>query len=316
MALLTLIRIFVLSILFNMMLPSSDVYSDVFLMYQTWRFQNTDSLEKAGCRACYGKDVKDLVVNKDGCEKHVTKNFAFTCGEKSSFLDLYSSLESATINKYENKYWGVNRSNGILHEGECGDLDSCCFKTNRKDSKGNKKNVNQTKTIQIHPDYLIDCTLADFVDLSAVSNKFGKPCALVGNAHGISCAYSMVYPNIHKINDFMKKNEELLLHKNMEKHGFKFLGANFSNDSFSDIELVQIDNLEKDKTFECGIFFKPKNVNIIGDMVGDDCGLDSCKLHLDYLHWWEWNGIHDLHSWSLKSGFHSYRKIGGKWENE
>ena len=73
MALLTVIRIFVLSILFNMMLPSGDVYSDVYLMYQTWTFQNTDSIEMSGCRACFGKSVKDLFPKKHESEKCITK---------------------------------------------------------------------------------------------------------------------------------------------------------------------------------------------------------------------------------------------------
>ena len=87
---------------------------------------------------------------------------------------------------------------------------------------------------------------------------------------------------------------------------------NFSSESFSDIELVQIDNLEKDKTFECGLFFKPKNGNIIGDKLDSDCGLDSCKVHLDYLHYWA-DGMHDLHSWSLNNGYaFKKQKVGGK----
>ena len=127
MALLTVIRIFVLSILFNMMLPSGDVYSDVYLMYQTWTFQNTDSLEMSGCRACFGKSVKDLFPKKHDCEKCVTTNNHFWCGRSYSFLNHYSSIESESINKCENKKWRVYY-NGSFEPGECDDNSHyCCF---------------------------------------------------------------------------------------------------------------------------------------------------------------------------------------------
>ena len=126
MALLNVIRIFVFSILFNIFLPSGDVYSDIFLMYQTWTFQNTDSLEMSGCRACFGKSVKDLFPRDDDCEKCVTENFNFYCGKYFSFLNKYSSIESESINKCENKKWRVY-NNGSLGEGEC-KRHVCCFK--------------------------------------------------------------------------------------------------------------------------------------------------------------------------------------------
>ena len=44
-----------------MILPSGDVYSDIALMMQTWAFDNIESKELLGCRACYGKDEQDLV---------------------------------------------------------------------------------------------------------------------------------------------------------------------------------------------------------------------------------------------------------------
>ena len=170
MALLTLIRIFVLSILFNMMLPSGDVYSDVYLMYQTWTFQNTDSVEMSGCRACFGKNVKDLIPKEDDCEKCVTKNIDFWCGSYYPFMNFYSSIESGSINKCENKKWRVN--DGSLEEGECdngqrsprqykvnirSNRHYCCFEIKKKYSKMSNKSEEGTQTFHIHPDFLIDC---------------------------------------------------------------------------------------------------------------------------------------------------------------
>ena len=307
MELLTVIRIFVLAIFFNIFLPSGDVYSDIVLMYQTWTFQNTDSLEMSGCRACFGKSVKDLFPKDDSCEKCVTKNTDFMCGRYYSSLDFYSSIESESINQCKNKKWRVYW-NGSLEDGECEREHDCCFETKKKDSKMNHNSEEGTKTIQIHPDILINC---DEYYLNDVSNSFGKPCLLVGKAKGLDCSY-IIISNTNKINNFLRKNETLLSHKNLTQFGLRFHGVNFSSYIFSDIEVVQIDNLEKDKTFECGLFFKPKNVNINGDNLDNDCGMDNCKLHLDFLHYGV-DGMHDLHSWSSKSGYlWGMTKIGGR----
>ena len=104
MSLFTVIRIFVLTIFFNIILPTGDVYSDILLMSQTRTFQNTDSLEMVGCRACFGKTEKDLYPNERGCDTCVTKNTNFLCG---SFL---SSMDRCTIRLYTIDLEGENHS--------------------------------------------------------------------------------------------------------------------------------------------------------------------------------------------------------------
>ena len=120
------------------MLPSGDVYSDVYLMYQTWTFQNSDSLEMSGCRACFGKSVEDLFPKKHECEKCITKNVYFNCGRYYSILNFYSSIESESINKCENKKWRVDFE-GNVEEGECDYDYECCFETKIKDSRMSHK---------------------------------------------------------------------------------------------------------------------------------------------------------------------------------
>ena len=73
MTLITIIRIFSLTIFFNIILPSGDVYSDIALMIQTWTFQNIESTELSGCRACYGKDEQDLLSSQKDCTMCITK---------------------------------------------------------------------------------------------------------------------------------------------------------------------------------------------------------------------------------------------------
>ena len=80
MAVFTIVRIFTLTIFFNTILPTGDVYSDILLMFQTLTFQNTDSLEMIGCRECFGKSEEDLYPTLNDCETCLTKNVVFRCG--------------------------------------------------------------------------------------------------------------------------------------------------------------------------------------------------------------------------------------------
>ena len=91
MALLTVIRIFMLTIFFNAILPTGDVYSDIVLMVRTWTYQNSESLEMAGCKACFGKTEQDLYAHGESCETCVTQNPLHKCGgfisTMNKFLD-------------------------------------------------------------------------------------------------------------------------------------------------------------------------------------------------------------------------------------
>ena len=60
MGLFTIFRIFTLAILFNLCLPTGDIYSDIGLMVQTIKFKNSDTYEMLGCRACYGKEEAEM----------------------------------------------------------------------------------------------------------------------------------------------------------------------------------------------------------------------------------------------------------------
>ena len=132
MALITVIRIFALSIIFNVIVPSGDVYSDIMLMYQTWTFRNTESLEMSGCRACFGKTNEDFVSRpRNHCNICITQNeFRGECGR--SYKAINKLLEQENEKECEESKWRLK--NGILEEGKCrsesfwGSIRSdCCF---------------------------------------------------------------------------------------------------------------------------------------------------------------------------------------------
>ena len=139
MALMTILRIFSLTIFFNMILPSGDVYSDIALMIQTWTFQNIESKELMGCRACYGKDEQDIVPSQKDCTTCITENLFFLCGGYASLLKKMSDIEN---NKQcESKKWGVNTGSSSI--GECAYNNLCCLETNNNNSKTKSKNENK-----------------------------------------------------------------------------------------------------------------------------------------------------------------------------
>ena len=128
MAVFRVVRIFVLTIFFNAILPTGDVYSDIILMFQTWTFQSTDSLEMIGCRACFGKIEDSLYPTENECETCVINNFHFRIG--GFFSTLNKLLEIENKNNCEDKIWGG--TNGTLREGEC---DSNNFYYTKKDNR-------------------------------------------------------------------------------------------------------------------------------------------------------------------------------------
>ena len=97
MGLFTIIRIFVLAISFNIFLPTGDIYSDIGLMVQTIKFQNSDSQEMLGCRACYGKEEAEIERRKlTNCTTCITKNLVNRCGRLPSSINKLLEIESVT----------------------------------------------------------------------------------------------------------------------------------------------------------------------------------------------------------------------------
>ena len=125
MALFTIIRVFVLAILFNLMLPTGDVYSDIALMIETIKFKNSDTYEMIGCRACYGKEeVEVKSVNNEYCTSCTREKFYNRCGGYPSVID---KLNVKYKGKCEQEKWGAY-FNGSLVKGECDSRKmKCCF---------------------------------------------------------------------------------------------------------------------------------------------------------------------------------------------
>ena len=189
----------------------------------------------------------------------------------------------------------------------------CCFETKNKTSTTKSNEEDKKKAFQLHPRFLVDCDDYYLKDVS--NNRFYDACLLAGKTKGDYCSHYIVYKNdnnMKKIKKFLEENKTNFTKTNFTGTALKFLLLKKGWTPIKAIVPVDIDNLNKDERFQCGIFIKPKNVNILGDKKGVDCGMDSCKLHLDYLHENVF-GIHDLQSWQTKIRYVNGRvKVGGR----
>ena len=64
MGLKSVIATFVMCILFNIILPTGDVLSDLDLMRLALTFNLGDSLELEGCKSCYYKTINEVYRSK------------------------------------------------------------------------------------------------------------------------------------------------------------------------------------------------------------------------------------------------------------
>ena len=217
MGLFTVVRIFTLTIIFNTILPTGDVYSDILLMFQTLNFQNTDSIEMSGCRSCFGKSEEDLYPTLNDCETCLTINYDFECGGYLTSMNKFHETESRKSCK--NQKWGVN-GYGNLIEGECRNNHFCCFETHNNNLKIENNDEDKMKSLRIHPRFLVKCDNY-YVNKYVSDNGFYDTCLLAGKAKGEYCQEDIAYKNIEEIKNFLKENNKNFTKNKFHRYGIK-----------------------------------------------------------------------------------------------
>ena len=295
----SLLVTFVISILFNVILPTGDVYSDVGLMVNTLQFDLGNTRELAGCRVCYGKEDNDLSLEPNHTCPHCLENIkSNSCGESPGALNKLLELQNSQICHGE-KWKSIrpslqvqNDGHSVVEQGVCrkntsepGNQDFCCFEKN-----------NQTEDSKTYPD----------VDMRAIFDPHTfLYCAdyywdvLVGNASLDFCR-ALLGQEIHIQNQLCNitknakiQSEELVLHvKNISEQKVAF---------------------ERGFKFEdvCGVYLRP--ISMGEQTYRKRCGIDTCLVLIQNLKL-EGNlsGIRDLNEWKTKSNWMFASKIGGK----
>ena len=104
----SILVVFVTSILFNVILPTGDVYSDVGLMVNTLGFDLGTTLELLGCRICYGKNEDDLIsTENESCPFCVENLKLRNCANSLVFLNIIHELQTSPF--CTNQAWKVQR---------------------------------------------------------------------------------------------------------------------------------------------------------------------------------------------------------------
>ena len=109
-------------------MPSSDIGTDLQLMYQTIMFQTDESLGMLGCRACYGKSASDVVGERhDACDTFVINDRFSYCGSSPDFMK--KAVEIEKNNDCKPEQWRYDSFNNTFDQSEC-DVelnDECCI---------------------------------------------------------------------------------------------------------------------------------------------------------------------------------------------
>ena len=142
----SVISTFIMCILFNIILPTGDIGSDIKLMYLTLNFDLGNSVELEGCRACYHKTSEDVYrlrndVTKNECNVCLYDEYS-TCGTYYPILKRMRKLDSEKENclndnetlRFTNIVTDSNYDR-IFQFGECNEWEDRCCVTKTKETK-------------------------------------------------------------------------------------------------------------------------------------------------------------------------------------
>ena len=280
------IVIFAMSILFNVFLPSGDVYSDFGLMINILTFNIGDSLELASCRSCYGKTEDEVYKLKNRSCEQCLKNRSYFCGRSAQFLDKLNELQNSK--KCQDEAWKLAQFNGWeyrLENGECDGSNPCCAK-NRNKLPNNQSFLPIDRRISIsRPWSNPACN-----DSSEIFYNF----FVLSGSSKIDPCQSIFSSN--------RVKQQVCNRINILRNGPTFIEKSFKMKRVLDADVV----LEDTFKFEdgCGVYVLPRHyINsglIIPVEVGirNPCGDDVCLVHLRTLH--ARTNIYDLQSWKTK----------------
>ena len=287
--------VFVTSIMFNVILPTGDVYSDVGLMVNTLGFDLGTTLELIGCRICYGKNEDDFISKEnESCPFCVENLKRRNCANSLVFLNKIHELQKSLF--CTNQTWKVQRyeKEGFEHswvekskEGQCNkNQDECCLETNdQRQDRNSLPNVDMRVIIApLHRD-------------DNICNQFSCD-VLVGNSSVESCENLFYLTHVREQLSNITKN----LQPQSEEHFFKLKTINERRVSIS-----------KGFLFEdgCGAYLRPLSMK--DQSFRKRCGVDACLLHIHDIKLHEsMSGIRDLNEWKTNSNFMFAIRVGGK----
>ena len=301
MGLACVVSTFVMCILFNIILPTGDVQSDLRLMYQALTFDLGDSLELEGCKSCYYKTEKEVFYPK----RDLNNNSCKTClYDENSICGIYPPIVKKMRElKYErncakNETLIMRITNhDELKDDECDEsFDRCCMKQS-KETKG------ENPIQKLDPKKVFWCE----------ENIRGLgECLVVGKASGMYC-------KILEQTEPLSTQKSELIFKILQKFYTLFANETILFYPYNRINqtwlLEEKNHSITDPEIECGLLFFRQNENEppaygLDYKYKRHCNEDSCLTHLKGLRYA--TSISNLSEWRSMTDYSLGIKIGGK----
>ena len=273
--------------IFNMILPSKDVYSDVYLFINVITFNLGDSIELSGCKVCHGVSEDELYAETTSCDVCMTSK-SNTCGGYPSILKKMIDIQ----NKEEcgDDTYRVTSQNGFKNEssefknGACQKGDSCClqsFKTKVNDINGQK----------LDPRLYFECF--------SLPSDFNY-CYVTGKTSVYYCASVQMSDStfLNQVTKLIDSDVFFGGKDQLKNHFFTYEKVNESS-----VRFIKNFTIMENK---CGVYFQPKLKN---QALNRRCNEHACQLHLQYLH--RSSNIYNLELWKNTTDFIGGIKYGG-----
>ena len=266
---------------FNMILPSGDVYSDVYLLINVLTFNLGDSIELSGCKVCYGVTEEELYAETTSCDVCLTSRLD-SCGGYTSILKNLTNIQNQK--ECGNNIYRV-QLDYVAHEFSNDPCNKCCLQSF-------KTVLNDINMLKLNPRLLYEC----FPNLHPDYDI----CYVTGKASGLYCS------SLQKLDStFISKLNKHILSDVFYggKDHLKNRFLSYEKASESSVRFVRNFTIMDNK---CGVYFHPKLKN---QPLNTRCNEHACQLHLRYLH--RISNIYNLELWKNTTAFRGGIKYGG-----
>ena len=316
MGLTSVVSIFATCILFNIILPTSDVGTDLDLMYKTVNFNIGDSLELDGCKFCYRKTEKDVYhPTKDRAKNHCKTCIydpTAKCGRFSRIIRKVKQYQDEEKNCLDSNSFTYktfpDRSKSTFVNEKCEEIyeDCCAMKTKTKRVNPIQKLDPRKLFWPCLPIRYLHTQYVNF-NLTIRSDDFDY-CSVSGQE---SYTYCSGFKPLQFIEQLQKVT--ILVVNSPSKETVFFYPFSLINQTWT---IQEKNHSITDPKITCGILFFRHNNEYDHQRAETDlknyvyyCNEDVCLIHLKALH--RDTSITNLTEWRKKTEYLAGRKVGG-----
>ena len=295
----SVIATFVMCIIFNILLPSGDQFSDINLMYKTMTFDLGNSIELEGCKSCYHKTEKEVYFPEKELLSNSCKSCFYNpkllCGMDLPLVRLRRAYEGNKESCSDDE--SFRRINYFdLEKGECSEAnDLCCLTRTKEVKRENPKQFLDPKKV--------------FYPCESLTKELDY-CLVSAKASVMNCA--SIYKDVATYQELFYKRR--IRAESASENGNIFFYPYFrSNKSWI---MEDSNHSITDPNIQCGLLFYRHNSNENSKDPRHNtltnehyCLEDSCLTHLKALHFL--TSITDLEEWRKKTDYYASEKVGG-----